>query len=58
MHNFWYTFQVLFTETFDKYKWPDPVSMYNGRIERLLKILPEGMKFIVQGPGGVLENVK
>ena len=41
--------------SFEAYAWEDPV--YDGRIERIEKFLPDGMKFIVCGPGGVLENV-
>lgn len=44
-------------ESFEAYKWENPDDYYNGRIERIEKYLPEGMKFIVCGPGGVLENV-
>ncbi len=44
-------------ETFNRYDWPDPdVSDYT-RLTVLAKELPSGMKFIVMGPGGVLENV-
>ena len=43
-------------ESFDRYKWQDPRDFYDGRLERLEKHLPDGMKFIVFSPGGVLEN--
>lgn len=43
--------------TFDSYVWEDPRAYYNGRLERLERYLPDGMKFIVYGPGGVLENI-
>ncbi len=44
-------------ETFDAYQWEQPDDYYDGRIERLEKYLPDGMKFIVCGPSGVLENL-
>jgi len=44
-------------ESFDKYNWPDPeigdYEIYN----KLISDLPEGMKLIACGPGGVLETV-
>lgn len=43
-------------ESYEKYRWPDPDEAYDGRIERMGNILPEGMKIVVCGPGGVLEN--
>lgn len=44
-------------ESYKAYQWPDPEAAYNGRLERLAPYLPEGMKFVVYGPSGVLENV-
>ena len=43
-------------ESFEKYPWQDPVATYRGRLEALEPLLPEGMKFVVMCPGGVLEN--
>lgn len=43
--------------TFESYPWPDPDTFDYSRLETLASELPEGMKFIVMGPGGVLENV-
>ncbi len=41
--------------SFARYAWPDPAGAdYSGLDEGWL---PEGMKFIVWGPGGILENV-
>lgn len=43
-------------KTFDSYRWPDPEK---GNFELLLQSaaeLNDGMKFIVPGPGGLLEN--
>lgn len=44
-------------ESFEKYQWPDAAAAYNGRLEMLDAVRPEGMKFVIQGPCGVLENV-
>lgn len=42
---------------FENYKWPDPDCFDYSRLEKLKSDLPDGMKLIVYGPGGVLENV-
>jgi len=42
---------------FEKYKWPDPADYDTDRLAELAGDMPEGMKLIVYGPGGVLENV-
>lgn len=39
------------------YPWPDPEKADYSLLEALEANLPEGMKLIVYGPGGVLENV-
>ena len=44
-------------ESFEEYKWENPVDYYDGRLEKYKKYLPDGMKFIVRGQGGILENV-
>jgi len=44
-------------ESFEAYDWENPQSYYTGRIEKIEKFLPDGMKFIVCAPCGVLENV-
>lgn len=44
-------------KSFDSYRWPNPE---NGNFELLQKMeseLNDGMKFIVSGPGGLLEDV-
>lgn len=43
--------------SFEKFVWPDPEAINYSIIEELAKELPEGMKIIVRGPDGVLENV-
>lgn len=44
-------------ESFRKYCWPDPDAEDYSILDKLADELPEGMKIIVWGPGGVLENV-
>ena len=44
-------------ESFEKYPWPDYTTQDYRYLERLVPYLPEGMKFIPSGPGGVEEIV-
>lgn len=44
-------------ESFEKYQWPDPEVFDYSRLETLAEYLPAGMKFIIAGADGVLENV-
>ncbi|MBE0698402.1 MAG: hypothetical protein IH586_15915 [Anaerolineaceae bacterium] len=49
---------VLHTRAeFDSITWPDPDQADYEILTRVKGALPEGMQFIVYGPGGVLENV-
>jgi len=43
--------------SFETYPWPDPETGEYDVLERMAGMLPAGMKFIVPGPGGLLENV-
>ena len=43
--------------SFDRYPWPDPEACSLNYYDRIAKRVPEGMKVIVWGPNGVLENV-
>lgn len=43
--------------SFNSYPWPDPDACNYQLLEELEKSVPEGMKLIVSGPGGLLENV-
>lgn len=43
--------------SFDEYAWPEPANADYGILDRLSSELPPGMKLIVYGPNGVLENV-
>ena len=44
-------------EEFEKYKWPELKESDLILLRRTAEALPEGMKIIVRGKGGVLENV-
>lgn len=44
-------------ETFEKYSWPDMSIQDYSRLEKIKPYLPDGMKLMVMGPSGVLENV-
>lgn len=44
-------------ESFEKYLWPNADDFDYSSLDDLKAELPEGMKLIVWGPGGVLENV-
>jgi uroporphyrinogen decarboxylase len=41
--------------SFDAYQWPDPESVDYSACEKIASELPEGMKLVACGPGGVLE---
>lgn len=42
---------------FEKYPWPNPDAADYDVISRLEQYIPDGMKLVPMGPGGVLENV-
>jgi uroporphyrinogen decarboxylase len=42
--------------SFERYPWPDPGDFPTDRLERIAPELPAGMKLMIIGPGGVLEN--
>ncbi|MCF7854529.1 MAG: uroporphyrinogen decarboxylase family protein [Candidatus Pacebacteria bacterium] len=44
-------------ESFDHYDWPDPDSGDYSILDTVAGELPDGMKLVVSGPSGVLENV-
>jgi len=48
---------ILDRTSFDAYKWPDPGEADYDLFDRIAPFLPDGMKLIVLGPCGVLENV-
>lgn len=43
--------------SFEAYPWPDPEDDRTPNLDALEPELPHGMKVVVWGPGGVLENV-
>ena len=43
--------------SFERYAWKEPSDFDYGILERLRPEMPDGMKLIVPGPGGVLENL-
>jgi uroporphyrinogen decarboxylase len=44
-------------KSFDEYPWPDPDKADYSPLDKATKFLPDNMKVIACGPGGVLENV-
>ncbi len=42
--------------SFERFRWPDPDAFDFSRLEKIRQYLPDGMKLMVAGPGGVLEN--
>ena len=44
-------------ESFYAYPWPDAKACDYSRLEKVAPLLPEGMKIMLSGPNGVLENV-
>ena len=44
-------------ESFNRYKWLNPNDFNYSELDSFAEILPKGMKIIVCGPDGVLENV-
>lgn len=44
-------------DDFERYAWPEPAGEHYLPIEQAAQALPDGMKLIPHGPGGVLENV-
>ncbi len=44
-------------ETYNSFPWPNPDEADYAVLDVLATELPDGMKFIVPGPGGVLENL-
>jgi len=51
------THDIATREDFETYPWPDMAAVDYSPFERVGEFLPDGMKVICLGPGGVLENV-
>jgi len=43
--------------SFEAYPWPDPEATDWDALERIKPHVPDGMKLMISGPGGVLENL-
>jgi len=50
-------FVITDEKSYEAYDWMDPDKCDFSRLEKLNAYLPEGMKLMAMGPGGVLENV-
>ena len=50
-------FVITDEASFKAYNWPDPEKSDFSHLEKIRPFLPEGMKLMAMGPGGVLENV-
>ena len=44
-------------KSFDEYKWPNPDDFSMAQLSKAAPYVPEGMKAVMIGPGGVLENI-
>lgn len=44
-------------ESFNRYRWQEPEDFDYGILDEIPREMPEGMRMIVFGPNGVLENV-
>jgi len=44
-------------QSYDAYNWPDADAFDYSKLDTIGSELPDGMKIVVCGPGGVLENV-
>jgi uroporphyrinogen decarboxylase len=50
-------FVITDEDSFKAYKWPEPENFDFSKLGKIRPFIPEGMKLMVMGPGGVLENV-
>lgn len=51
--------KAVFTdsETYENYHWPNPRDYEDGLVEKAARYLPEGMRLMIKGPGGIMENM-
>ncbi len=49
--------EIYDRKSFENFHWPDPAQSDYSALDRAQNYIPDGMKLIVMGPGGVLENV-
>jgi uroporphyrinogen decarboxylase len=50
-------FVITDEASYNAYTWPEPEDCDYSRLEKIRPFLPDGMKLMAMGPGGVLENV-
>lgn len=50
-------FIITDRDSFTAYAWPDPAKLDYGILDKVGESVPDGMKLIAHGPGGVLENM-
>jgi uroporphyrinogen decarboxylase len=50
-------FVITDEASYERYTWPNPEDSDYSRLEKIRPYLPDGMKLMCMGPGGVLENV-
>lgn len=50
-------FVITDWDSFERYPWPNPDDADYGGLDHVLTYMPDGMKLMIMGPGGVLENV-
>ena len=50
-------FVITDEKSFEEYKWQEPENFDYSHLDKLGKYMPDGMKLMVFGPNGVLENV-
>ena len=50
-------FVITDEESYERYSWPNPENHDYSLLEKIRPFLPDGMKLMVAGPCGVLENV-
>ena len=51
--------QAVITDraSYERFRWPDPRQYPTEALDGIGRYLPDGMKLMLMGPGGVLENV-
>jgi uroporphyrinogen decarboxylase len=50
-------FMITDRHSFNEFQWPNPEDQDYSGLQKAKDYLPDGMKLVVYGPGGVLENV-
>jgi uroporphyrinogen decarboxylase len=49
-------FVITDEASFEAYDWPDPDAQDSSKLDKIRDYLPDGMKLLVRGPGGVFMN--